>query len=119
MPRVKRAIIHLKTRRKLRKKAKGYQWSRKNTIKAAKTAVTKAGAHAYADRKKKKRANRGLWQVKISAFVREQGISFSKFIGGLKKAGIVLDRKIMADLVVNHKKIMVKILEQVKANLPK
>jgi large subunit ribosomal protein L20 len=119
MPRVKRGMIHLKSRKKLRKKVKGYKGTRKNTIKAAKTAVNKAGAHSYADRKKKKRVNRSLWQIKISAFVKEQDISYSKFIGALKKSGIIVDRKILADIAVNNKEIMTKIIEQVKENLPK
>lgn len=114
MPRVKRGTTHVKKRRKLLKKAKGYKWGRKNLIKQAKEAVVKAGAHAYVDRKKKKRVNRALWQIKISAFVRAKGISYSKFIDALKKQKIGLDRKVLADLAVNNKKILTKIVEQVK-----
>lgn len=114
MPRVKRGTTHVKRRKKLLKKAKGYKWGRKNLIKQAKEAVVKAGAHAYVDRKKKKRVNRGLWNIKISAFVKEQGISYSKFIDALKKGKIDLDRKILADFSVENKAILAKIVEEVK-----
>jgi len=114
MPRVKRATMHLKKRRNLLKRAKGYKWGRKNLMRAASTAVIKAGVHAYRDRKLKKRDNRALWQIKISAFVKDYGLSYSKFIHLLKINKIELDRKILADLAVNHKALMSKILEQVK-----
>lgn len=114
MPRVKRAKIHLKKRRNLLKRAKGFKWGRKNLIRLASTAVVKAGAHAYVDRKKKKRDMRSLWQIKISAFAKEQGLSYSKFINLLKINKIELDRKILADLAENNKAVMAKILEQTK-----
>ena len=114
MPRVKRAKIHLKKRRNLLKRAKGFKWGRKNLIRLASTAVVKAGAHAYVDRKKKKRDMRALWQIKISAFAKEQGLSYSKFINLLKINKIELDRKILADLAANNKAVMAKILEQTK-----
>jgi len=114
MPRVKRAKIHLKKRRNLLKRAKGYKWGRKNLIRLAATAVVKAGVHAYVDRRKKKRDNRALWQIKISAFAKERGLSYSKFIHLLKINKIELDRKILADLAVNHQAVLTKILEQVK-----
>jgi large subunit ribosomal protein L20 len=114
MPRVKRGTTHVKKRRKLLSKAKGFKWGRKNQIKRAKEAVVKAGAHAFMDRRKKKRVNRGLWQIKISAFTKELGLSYSRFINGLKVEKIDLDRKILADLAENNKKIMRSIVEQVK-----
>jgi len=114
MPRVKRGTTHVKKRRQLLKQVKGYRWGRKNLIKLAKTAQTKAGAHAYKDRRLKKRTNRGLWQIKIGAFVRQYDLSYSRFMAGLKKYKIELDRKILADLAVNHKKILAKIVEQAK-----
>lgn len=114
MPRVKRGTIHVKKRRKLKKEAKGFKWGRKNLIRLAKTAVTKAGAHSYVDRRKKKRSFRGLWQIKINAFVREMGLSYSKFINRLKVNKIEIDRKILADLAQNNKKVMSKIVEDVK-----
>jgi large subunit ribosomal protein L20 len=109
MPRVKRGIIHAKKRRKLLGKTKGYKWGRKNLIKRAKEAVVKAGVHAYNDRKKKKRNMRGLWQIRIGAFARERGLSYSRFMEALKKRKIELDRKIISDLAANNKKILAKI----------
>lgn len=114
MPRVKRGTTHVKKRRKLLAKVKGYMWGRKNLIRAAKTAVLKAGVHAYTDRRKKKRVNRALWQIKIGAFAKEQGTSYSKLINNLKVNQIEIDRKILADLAVNNKEVLLKILEEVK-----
>lgn len=114
MPRVKRGTNHTKKRKNLLKDVKGYKWGRKNLIKLAKTARTKAGAHAFVDRRKKKRTMRSLWQIKISAFVREQGLSYSKFIALLKDNNIEVDRKILADLSENNKDVMLKIVEKVK-----
>lgn len=115
MPRVKRGVIHNKKRKKLLKAVKGYKWGRKNLIRLAKTARTKAGAHSYTDRRKKKRVMRSLWQIKISAFVKEEGISYSKFIGALKKHDIIIDRKIMADMAVNNKEALKVIVEKAKS----
>ena len=81
MPRVKRGTMHLKTRKNLLKKVKGYKWGRKSKIKLAKVAVLKAGASAYRDRKNKKRTFRALWQIKISSALKQYGISYSKFMG--------------------------------------
>lgn len=114
MPRVKRGTTHVKRRRSLLKKVKGYKWGRKNLIRAAKTAATKAGAHAFVGRKKKKRVNRGLWNIKIGAFVKEHDLSYSRFIGLLKNAKIDLDRKVLADLAENNKKVLAKIIDEVK-----
>lgn len=114
MPRVKRGTTHVKKRRKLLKAVKGYKWGRKNLIKLARTARTKAGDHAFVDRRKKKRVMRGLWQIKISAFVREQGLSYSRFIGALKANNIVIDRKIMADMAENNKEALLAIVNKVK-----
>jgi len=114
MPRVKRGTTHVKKRRKLMKSVKGYNWGRKNLIRLAKTASTKAGAHAFADRRKKKGDFRRLWQIKINAFVREHGLSYSQFIDKLKKNKIELDRKILADLAVNNKKVLANIITKIK-----
>lgn len=114
MPRVKRGTSHIKKRRKLMRQVKGYKWGRKNLIKLAKTASTKAGAHSYRDRRKKKRDMRALWQIKINAFVREHDFSYSKFIDALKKADVALDRKILADLAVNNKKVLAGIITKLK-----
>lgn len=115
MPRVKRGTTHTKRRKNLLKKVKGYKWGRKKLVKLASTAQTKAGAHAFMDRRKKKRTNRGLWQIKINAFVREHGITYSKFIDALKKNNIEIDRKILADLAVNNKKVLASIVEKVNS----
>lgn len=114
MPRVKRGTTHTKKRRSLLSKTKGYRNGRKNLIKQAKEAVVKAGAHAFVDRRKKKRTNRGLWQVKISSFVKENGLSYSKFINLLKVNKIEIDRKVLADLAVNNKKVLSGIMEEVR-----
>jgi len=114
MPRVKRGTTHVKKRRKLLKSVKGYKWGRKNLIRLAKTATTKAGAHAYTDRRKKKRTFRQLWQIKINAFVREHELSYSKFINLLKQNKIEIDRKILADLAVNNKKVLANIIAKIK-----
>lgn len=107
-------MAHVKKRRKLHKAVKGYKWGRKNLIKVAKTARTKAGAHAYVDRRKKKRTMRGLWQIKINAFVREHGLSYSRFINALKTNNIALDRKIIADLAVNNKAVLEALIAKLK-----
>ena len=96
------------------KQTKGYMWGRKNITRLAKTAVTKAGAHAYVGRRVKKRDNRALWQIRISAALTEYGLSYSRFIDGLKKAQIDLDRKILSDLAANNKKIFKAIVEAVE-----
>jgi large subunit ribosomal protein L20 len=114
MPRVKRGKAHLKRRRKLLKKVKGYHWGRKKLIKIAKTAVTKAGVHAYTDRKKKKRRARGLWLIKINAALREKGLNWSKFVYALKQKNIGLDRKTLADLAENEPEIFEALLRKIK-----
>lgn len=105
---------HVKKRRNLLQKVKGFKWGRKKLIKLAKTASTKAGAHAFKDRRRKKRDMRGLWQVKIGAFAKEHNLSYSKLIGSLKKNEVELDRKILADLAVNNKKVLENIISQLK-----
>lgn len=114
MPRVKRGKTHLKRRKRILKAAKGFQWGRKNTLRLGKTAVLKAGVHAYRGRKLRKRDMRGSWQVILNASLREDGLTYSKFIGALKKKNILLDRKTLADIAVNEPKAWKKILEAVK-----
>jgi large subunit ribosomal protein L20 len=114
MARVKRGVSHLKRRKKLLSKTKGFKWGRKKLIKLAKTAAVKAGAHAYVDRRKKKRTARALWQIKIGAFAKLNGTSYSKLISSLKTAKIDLDRKILSDLAVNHPSLLIKIIEETK-----
>lgn len=114
MPRVKRGITHVKKRRNLLKAVKGYKWGRKKLIRLAKTARTKAGAHAYTDRRKKKRDMRGLWLIKINAFVREFDLSYSKFIGLLKANKIEVDRKILAEMAVENKEALAALIARIK-----
>jgi len=114
MPRVKRGTSHTKKRKRLLKQTKGYKWGRKNTIRAAKTAVKKAGAHAFADRRKKKRVNRSLWLIKINAACRENDLTYSKFINLLKVNKIETDRKVLAELAVKVPKAFSKIISEVK-----
>lgn len=114
MSRVKRGTTHVKRRRNLLKKVKGFKWGRKKLIKQASTAATKAGVHAYVDRRKKKRVARGLWHIKINAFIRPLDLSYSKFINLLKVNKIEIDRKILANLAQNDKEILEKIVTEVK-----
>jgi large subunit ribosomal protein L20 len=114
MPRVKRGKGHLKRRKNLLKQVKGYRWGRKSKIKLAKVAMLKAGVYAYRDRRNKKREFRKLWQIKIGAASRENGLSYSKLIGALHRAKIGLDRKILADLAENHPAIFAKVIEATK-----
>jgi large subunit ribosomal protein L20 len=110
MARVKRAVGAHKKRRKILKMAKGYMWNRKNRYKIAKDAVRHALVHAYVDRRKKKRDFRAIWNIKINAACREQGLNYSRFIAGLKKNNIELDRKVLADLAANNQEIFKEIL---------
>ena len=101
MARVKRGVQSKKRHKKILKQAKGYRGARSRTYKVAKQAVMRAGQYAYRDRRQKKRVFRSLWIIRINAAARENGISYSKLIAGLKKANIELDRKLLADLAVN------------------
>ena len=111
MPRVKRGINHLKRRRKLLRRAKGFSLGRKNLIKQAKTAVMKAGAHAYIGRKLKKRTARRLWNIKINAAARSVGTTYSALIHKLQENKSTLNRKVLADLGENHPKVFKKLVE--------
>ena len=106
--------MHSKRRKNVLKQTKGFRWGRKKLIKVAKTAVLKAGSYAYRDRRAKKRTARALWQVQLNAAVREHGLSYSKFIAGLKKAKIEMDRKVLASLAQKHPTVFAKIVEKVK-----
>ena len=100
MARVKRGVTAHAKHKKVLKKAKGYYGRRKNTIRVAKQAVEKAMQYAYRDRKRKKRTFRALWIQRINAAVREHGLTYGRFIDGLGKAGIEIDRKVLADLAI-------------------
>jgi large subunit ribosomal protein L20 len=114
MTRVKRGTIAHKRRKKILKQAKGFKWGRKSKYKLAKDALKHAWAHAYKDRKRKKRDFRRLWQIKINAASREQGLTYSQFINKLKKAKIEIDRKILAHLAEKQPEVFEKIVEKIK-----
>ncbi len=100
MARVKRGVTAHAKHKKVLKAAKGYYGRRKNTIRVAKQAVEKALQYQFRDRKRKKRTFRALWIQRINAAVREHGLTYGRFIDGLNKAGITIDRKVLADLAV-------------------
>lgn len=105
MTRIKGGLLHSKRRRGILKHTKGFRWGRKSKIKLAKTAKMKAGQHAFVGRRTKKRINRGLWNVRINAAARKNGMSYSQLIGLLKKKNIAIDRKILAELGNSHHNI--------------
>ena len=115
MTRIKGGLLHAKRRRGILKHTKGYRWGRKSKIKLAKIAKMKAGQYAFVDRRVKKRTNRGLWNLRINAAVREFGLSYSRFIDGLKKKNITINRKILTDLARQYPQCFTKIVETVKA----
>jgi len=113
MPRVKRGKIARKKRSKILKYTKGFRWSRKSKERAAKEALLHAWSHAFRGRKEKKREYRQLWNVKISAAAKQNGMSYSKFIGALRKHKIELDRKILADIAQHEPKIFEQIIKKI------
>lgn len=117
MPRVKRGVTARARHKKVLKQAKGYYGARSRTYKVARQAVYKAGQYAYRDRRQKKRQFRALWIVRINAASKANGLSYSKFINGLNKAGIELDRKILADLALNDAAAFAGLVEKAKAAL--
>ena len=119
MPRVKRGVAAHAKHKKIMKLAKGYRGKRKNVFKLAKNAVMKAGENAYRDRRLKKRSFHQLWTVRINAACREHEIRYSRFIYGLELANIRLNRKMLAELAVNHPDVFKQIVEEVKKVLPK
>jgi large subunit ribosomal protein L20 len=117
MPRVKRGVTSKARHKKVLKRAKGYYGSRSRTIKAARQQVMKSGQYAYRDRRVKKREFRALWIVRVNAAANALGLSYSRFMNGLKKAGIGLDRKVLADIAVNDKAAFSALVERAKAAL--
>ena len=115
--RIKRGVNAVKKRRKIMKLAKGYYGARSRVFRVAKQAVIKAGQYAYRDRRQRKRQFRALWIARINAGARINGLSYSRFIAGLKKASIEIDRKVLAELAVNEKAAFAAIVEQAKSNL--
>ncbi|HET7549264.1 MAG TPA: 50S ribosomal protein L20 [Usitatibacter sp.] len=117
MPRVKRGVTARARHKKVLDQAKGYRGRRSTVYRIAKEAVMKAGQYAYRDRRNKKREFRALWIARINAGCRDAGMTYSQFIAGLKKAGIDMDRKVLADLAVFEKAAFGRIVEQAKASL--
>jgi large subunit ribosomal protein L20 len=117
MPRAKGGFKTRRRHKKLIKLAKGYWGQRKNVFRRVKETVERALVYAYRDRRQKKRDFRRLWQIRINAAARLNGLNYSKFMGGLKKAGIELDRKVLANLAINEPEIFFKLVEIAKAQL--
>lgn len=114
MARVKTGIVRRKRHKRVLEQAKGYQGIKKTNYKVANESVKRAMAFATEHRKLKKRTMRELWIVRINAATRMNGVSYSKFMNGLKKLGIELDRKVLADLAVNNSKEFANLVEKVK-----
>ncbi len=118
MPRVKRGVTAHARHKKVLDLAKGYRGRRGNVYRVAKQAVMKAGQYAYRDRRQKKRQFRALWIARINAGARECGLTYSRFMNGMKRAMIEIDRKVLADLAVFDKPAFAQIVAQAKASLP-
>ena len=117
MPRVKRGVIARASHKKILALAKGYRGRRKNVYRVAKQAVMKAGQYSYRDRRQKKRQFRTLWIARINAAAREQGLTYSVFMNGLKKADIQVDRKVLSDIAIFDKPAFAHFVAQAKASL--
>jgi large subunit ribosomal protein L20 len=117
MPRVKRGVTAKAKHKKVLEQAKGYSGRRKNVFRVANQAVTKAGQYAYRDRRQRKRQFRALWIMRINAAAHEIGLSYSRFINGLKKAAVEIDRKVLADIAVHDKAAFAALAEKAKASL--
>ena len=117
MPRVKRGVTARRRHKKILDKAKGYYGARSRVFRVAKQAVIKAGQYAYRDRRQRKRQFRALWIARINAGARINGLSYSRFIAGLKKANIELDRRVLADIAVHDKVAFSVIVEKARVAL--
>ncbi len=117
MARVKRGVVAGRRHKKVLKKAKGYYNARRKVYRAARQAVTKAGQYAYRDRRQKKREFRALWITRINAAARIHGMSYSRLIDGLTKGGLLIDRKVLAELAVHDAAAFGAIAEKAKAAL--
>jgi large subunit ribosomal protein L20 len=119
MPRATNAVASRRRRKKIIKEAKGFRGRRSKLFRYAKNAVMKARVYAYRDRKTRKRNFRMLWQLRINAASRALGLSYSRFMEGLKAAGILVDRKILSDIAVTDEAAFKAIFDQAKAALDK
>ena len=117
MSRVKRGVTSHARHKKILKRAEGYYGRRKNTIRVAKQAVDKAGQYAYRDRKNKKRTFRALWIQRINAAARQHGLTYGRFISGLGKAGVMVDRKMLSDIAVAEPAAFKALVDQANAAL--
>ena len=117
MARVKRGVVAKARHKKVLKQAKGYYGARRKVFRVAKQAVIKAGQYSYRDRRTRKRQFRRLWIVRINAAARQFGLSYSRFMDGLNKAGIEVDRKVLADLAVHDIAAFGALAEKAKASL--
>lgn len=117
MARVKRSVASRARRKKILKKARGYYGARRKTFRVAKQAVIKAGQYQYRDRRQRKRQFRSLWITRINAAARGHGLSYSRFMNGLKRAGVELDRKVIADIAVFDPAGFEALAERAKAGL--
>ena len=117
MPRAKNSVASRARRKKVLKAAKGYYGARSRSFKVAKQAVIKAGQYAYRDRRQRKRQFRALWIVRINAEARTHGLSYSRVVAGLKRAGIDVDRRVLADLAVHEKPAFAALADQAKTAL--
>jgi large subunit ribosomal protein L20 len=117
MARVKRGVVARARHKKVLDKAKGYYGARSKVYRVAKQAVIKAGQYAYRDRRQRKRVFRALWIARINAAARLNGLSYSRFINGLSKAGVAVDRKILADIAVHDAAAFTALAEQAKSQL--
>ena len=117
MARIKRGVVANRRHKKILKEAKGYYGALSRVFRVAKQAVIKAGQYAFRDRRAKKRVFRALWITRINAQARENGITYSQLIAGLKKANIDIDRRVLADLAVHDKPAFSAIADQAKASL--
>ncbi len=118
MARVKRGVTAHAKHKKTYDAAKGFRGRRKNTIRAAKAAVDKSMQYAYRDRKNRKRTIRALWIQRLNAAVRELGLTYSRFIDGLTKAGIEVDRKVLSELAITEPAAFKALVEKAKGALP-
>ena len=117
MARVKRGVVARRRHRKVLSRAKGYYGARRKVYRVAKQAVIKAGQYSYRDRRQRKRDFRSLWIQRINAAARENGLSYSRFINGLKRAEVEIDRKVLADLAVNDKAAFKALAEKAQSSL--